>query len=337
MFMASNRFTGMVEAFPDVCLTPLPVPVPIPYLNVSLNLTAVEFPIVVLINCVNALNLGSILATSFGDEPGVAHWTIKGPAVYVGGFPKLFIEGMPGACLLTPTTQNTGNAPVGFQAVPSATNVIYGLRAGGEVRDATAPGAEPARAVPRWMVDEEIGYLAVRVFATESAARVHGAIGELVAAGARGIVVDLRGNPGGEIGVAIEMTGDFLPAGSVVATVIDGDGDGVEHRARGKVVWEMPLAVIVDRDTASAAELFAGSLQAHGRAVVVGERTYGKGVGQAFGVDRDEGGAVYADAVRFVLPGGRAIEGAGIQPDREALDGDEAIRVAVESLGMLMG
>ncbi|APR75269.1 carboxyl-terminal protease [Minicystis rosea] len=337
--MASNRNTGMVEAFPDVCLTPIGgVPVPIPYLNVSFNLTAVEFPIVVLINCVNALNLGSVLATSIGDEPGVLHWTIKGPAVYVGGYPKLFIEGTPGACLLSPTIQNTGNAVDGLQAVPSATNVIYGLRvpAAGPAEETAAAIAEalagPLRAVPREMMDGAIGYLAVRVFAADSAARVHGALRELTAQGARGVVIDLRGNPGGEIGVALDWAGDFLPAGSEIARVIDADGDTVVHRAHGGEACDLPLAVLVDHETASAAELFAGALQAHGRAIVVGATTLGKGTGQAFGMDLDEGRAAYASAVRFLLPGGRLLDGKGVRPDREAPAGGEALLVAKDAL-----
>jgi carboxyl-terminal processing protease len=111
--------------------------------------------------------------------------------------------------------------------------------------------------------------------------------------------------------------------------VADADGDLVDHLARAGAPSTLPLALLVDRDTASAAELFAGSLQAHGRAVVVGEATHGKGTGQAFVPDR-EGEARYLTVAGLFLPDGRAIEGAGVKPDHEV--GGDVLAAAVERL-----
>jgi carboxyl-terminal processing protease len=100
-----------------------------------------------------------------------------------------------------------------------------------------------------------------------------------------------------------------LPESAVVASVVDVDGDAVTYRARG-VAYAYPIVVLVDRSTASAAELFAGSLRAHGRALVAGERTYGKST--AFAAI---GGAL-REVGHFLLPDGSDIGGTGVEPDK---------------------
>src|SRR6185369_3108048 len=159
MLLASNAAEGMTIDEPDVCLTPLPVPVPIPYVNVAENATAVKFAETITITAAPALNVGSLLATSFGDEPGVAHWTIMGWVLFVLGSPKVTLEGTPAVSLLSECISNKGNAVAGLQAVPSATNVTYTLaRPAAAPPDAAAVHAElhdalegPSREVTRRM------------------------------------------------------------------------------------------------------------------------------------------------------------------------------------------
>jgi carboxyl-terminal processing protease len=127
------------------------------------------------------------------------------------------------------------------------------------------------------------------------------------------LVIDLRGNPGGDAAAAITLAGDFLDSGSVVAVLTDGDGDETVYRARGPRPRMFPLTILVDRGTASAAELFAGSLQAYGRARLVGERTYGKGVVRAVVPSAD--GPRYDAVAVFRLPDGRAPQRGGLSPD----------------------
>src|SRR5262249_12321233 len=148
------------------------------------------------------------------------------------------------------------------------------------------------------------------------------------------LILDLRGCPGGEALAAIELAGDFLDDGALVVTATDGDGDDTVYRARQGHPHRFPLFLLVDHGTASAAELFAGALRAHGRAVVVGERTYGKGTAQELVPGFAEPSAHYATVATFTLPNGEPIEGRGICPDIEVSESDalDAARAAIASL-----
>jgi carboxyl-terminal processing protease len=114
------------------------------------------------------------------------------------------------------------------------------------------------------------------------------------------VVVDLRGCPGGDLQGAIELLRDLLPAGAEIARVVDEDGDAVVHRARGDR-YPVALTVLVDGQTASAAEVFAGCLEGHRRARVIGGPTFGKTTAQAVGVD-SRGAAVARTVATVHLP-----------------------------------
>ena len=132
------------------------------------------------------------------------------------------------------------------------------------------------------------------------------------------LILDLRGCPGGELVAALELAGDFLPEGTLLLTATDADGDDTVHRSRHDRPYGFPLVVLVDRRTASAAEIFAGTLQVHRRAVVVGERTYGKGTAQKLLPGFSQPSACYATLATLTLPNGEPVEGRGIRPDVEA-------------------
>ncbi len=307
MLPASNRATGTVLADPDVCLTP-PL---LPYPNTAANSGAVKFALTVIICGGNALNVGSIIGQSTGDEPGKLHWTTRGEVTFLQGYPKVLIEGTPGVSLTHRTSSNRTNA-VGLQAVPSATNVLYGLRRGGDADDAVAIAEEvdrEARAVGHDLGEDGVGFIAIPLFATSTPARVHAALADLERRGATAVVFDLRKNPGGEAMGAIELAGDFLEPGSEIARLVDGEGDAEVYRARARSPSRLPLVLLVDGGTASAAELFAGALRAHGRATLVGARTFGKGTVQRVTAGGRE------EVARVVLPGGRELHGVGLAPD----------------------
>lgn len=133
-----------------------------------------------------------------------------------------------------------------------------------------------------------------------------------------GIVIDVRNNPGGEFGSAIDLCDLFLDNGMIMYTV-DKDGDkNVYNATKGKC--ELPLAIIVNGSSASASEILAGSLQARGRAVIVGEKTYGKGVSQTLRyinpLDESEG-AIKLTTCKNYTPDGKWIN-ESIIPDIEA-------------------
>ena len=267
MLPASHRISGVVIGSPDVCLTPIAmVPVPIPYVNVAMNAAASVFSPTVIICGGNAMTVTSMIAVSSGDEPGTLHWTTKGFAQFTTGFPKVLINGLPGAMLTAMTLSNSGNC-AGLQSVPSSTNVLYARAEG-------APPGEPV--VTAELLADAVGRVRIALFSGDAPARVHAAIAELVGAGATALVLDLRGNPGGEVPAAIAVAAQFLERGEVVATLVDADGDELVVRAASDSPCRLPLGVLVDGGTASAAELVAGALEAHGRAVALGGPTFGK-------------------------------------------------------------
>ena len=142
-----------------------------------------------------------------------------------------------------------------------------------------------------WFVEGEPGTALVRVtgFGDHTLEDLDRALGAIAAARPRGLLLDLRGNPGGLLAVAVATCDRFLDDGVIVSTQGRGEGPGpqtvelrdVRRATKGSVLAGVPIAVLVDGLTASAAEVVAACLQDHGRAVVVGSRTFGKGTVQS--------------------------------------------------------
>ena len=334
MLPASNRGVGMNFGFPDVCLTPTPVgPVPIPYPNIAMNAQASVFSPIVKVSGVHALNLGSIIAMTSGDEPGTAHWTVKGPGKYIMGNPVVFVDRMPAINLTCPTMGNTGNNALGAVVVPSAVNVFYTYAHSPAAASPDSVSAARAAALgdailgragtaplTAAMLDDGIGYVRVAVVTTDITSRFHVAALELVSEGARALVLDLAGCPGGDLDALIAWAATFLDEGAEIVRIEDAEGDELVHRAPLPASYTMPLVVLVDGGTGSAAEILAAALKAHGRALVVGQRTHGKGSAQRL-VPGEEDSFAYRTAAHCTGPGGIAIDGVGVEPEI-VLEGD---------------
>ncbi|MGF1452634.1 MAG: S41 family peptidase [Opitutales bacterium] len=162
-------------------------------------------------------------------------------------------------------------------------------------------------------VDDEIGYLRLTQFGAQTPEEFAAALDQLREGGARGLIVDLRGNPGGLLLAAVALADAFLPAGKVVVTTRGRVGEHVnptEHPA--SVDW--PLVILQDGNSASASEIFAGTLQDYHRAIVVGEVSTGKGSVQTI-FNLDDGSGLRLTTARYYLPSGRTIQDTGVQPD----------------------
>ncbi|HWX52752.1 MAG TPA: S41 family peptidase, partial [Solirubrobacteraceae bacterium] len=162
------------------------------------------------------------------------------------------------------------------------------------------------------------GYLRITGFSETTAQDVGRAIARLKRdnpAGLRGLVLDLRNNPGGVLEAGVAVADDFLEAGVIVTA----DGRTSEARFRmdatpGDLINGAPLVVLVNGGSASASEIVAGALKDHGRALLVGRRTYGKGSVQTV-MPLAHGGAIKLTTSRYFTPSGASIHGKGIIPD----------------------
>lgn len=335
MLPASNRGVGMNFGFPDVCLTPTPVgPVPIPYPNFALNAQAVAFSPIVSVSGVNALNMGSKIPMTFGDDAGTAHPVFKQMGQYIMGNPIVMVDRLPAISLACPTMGNAGNNAVGAVIVPSAVNVFYTYadpptsaltpQEAAAFGDAIlGRGAETP--IEASKLDDVVALLEIRVFTTDLPSRFFAALQSIE--GAKALILDLRGCPGGDLEAAIALASEFLPEGAEVAQIEDEEGDVVSKRAAMDGDYKMPLALLVDGKTASAAEIFAASLKAHRRAIVLGERTYGKGSAQRV-VPGGESAFAYTSAARCFGPAGEAIDGVGVAPDITLKDDEDGLALA---------
>ena len=132
---------------------------------------------------------------------------------------------------------------------------------------------------------------------------------------AGGIILDLRNNPGGLLNQAVELTNLFIDSGVIVSQKGRNESENSEFKAaRANKITNLPLAVLVNGGSASASEIVSGSLQDHKRAVVIGEKTFGKGSVQII-LPVDDKEAIRLTIARYYLPSGRTIQATGVEPD----------------------
>ena len=166
----------------------------------------------------------------------------------------------------------------------------------------------------------DIGYVRLSSFTEQSDPALKKAIGDLKAKdpNLKGIVLDLRNNPGGLLDQAVYVSDDFLQDGEIVSTRARHPEESqrwfVKH---GDVTGGLPLVVLINGGSASASEIVAGALQDHHRAVLVGTRSFGKGSVQTVMPLPAGNGAIRLTTARYYTPSGRSIQGLGITPDVE--------------------
>lgn len=172
--------------------------------------------------------------------------------------------------------------------------------------------------VRRVGAETQVGYLRVASFQKGTPAEVEEALKALEGQGVKGLIVDLRNNPGGVLDASVDVANAFIRHGVVVSTHGRAWGQNWTFRARAEGTHpDYPLVVLVDGMTASASEIVASALQDHRRAVLIGTRTYGKGSVQSlFKLGRGEVGLRLTTA-KFYAPSGRCFDGVGLTPDVE--------------------
>ena len=163
------------------------------------------------------------------------------------------------------------------------------------------------------LMDNGIGYTRLTVFGSNTAQELSAALTKLQTQGAKAYVLDLRDNGGGYLNAAIDVSSKFIPSGPIVSVESRG-GNDTQYDAENTAIPPKPLAVLVNKYTASASEITSGALQDDGVGELIGEKTYGKGVVQTIHPLPD-GSAVKITSARYLTPHGRDINLVGIQPD----------------------
>jgi carboxyl-terminal processing protease len=185
-------------------------------------------------------------------------------------------------------------------------------------------------AVQLRVLSDRVAYLRLKVFQQTVGQDVRRALDLAVErtaehGGVRGLLLDLRGNPGGLLSAAVQVADELLEGGVIVSTRGRGGVLQREYRAeRSGTRPDWPLVVLVDGYSASASEIVAGALQDHGRGVLVGTRTFGKGSVQNV-IELPDGSAIKLTTALYFTPSGRSIQAHGIEPDVRAEQLDPAV------------
>lgn len=199
---------------------------------------------------------------------------------------------------------------------PAGEEVSLTIRRGEEIFDVSITRAQIiVPTVDYEMLEGDIAYVALYTFNEYSIPHLRGAFEELLAQDPKGLVFDLRYNGGGYLVTAIEVASEFIPDGVVMYEEF-GDGSRDSYTAaKGGLATEIPLVVLVNEGTASAAEIVAGAIQDTGRGKLVGVVTYGKGTVQNWIPLQDEQGGVRVTIARWLTPNGNLIGEIGLTPD----------------------
>lgn len=172
------------------------------------------------------------------------------------------------------------------------------------------------------MLEDDIGYIYISEFSTVSVNQFSAAVDELEANGAKALIIDVRDNPGGDYDAVVAMSDRVLPEGLIISTKDKNGNEKKEYSDEAHKIT-LPMAVLVNGNTASAAELFSGAIQDYGIGTIIGERTYGKGVVQSI-FRLNDGSGMKFTTEKYFIPSGRCIDGEGLTPDIEVKIPDEA-------------
>lgn len=160
-----------------------------------------------------------------------------------------------------------------------------------------------------------IAYLKLVCFQKTTSRDLDAALWQLHGQGMRSLILDLRGNPGGLLVTAVEVVDKFVDRGVIVSTRGRNSQEDFTYSAREEGTWHVPLVVLIDQDSASAAEIFAGAIRDHRRAPVIGSRSYGKGSVQGIFPLSQSSAGVRLTTARFYSPNGKPYNRVGVEPD----------------------
>jgi carboxyl-terminal processing protease len=165
------------------------------------------------------------------------------------------------------------------------------------------------------MLEDGIAYVDINTFGEKTTSELRETLDDLMAQNPRGIIIDLRNNPGGYLSTAVDVSSEFIDDGVILIEQY-GNGERDEYRAAGSGrATDIPIVVLINEGSASASEILAGALQDYGRAKLVGVQSYGKGSVQNRVPLSNEQGAARVTIAKWLTPNERAIDGVGLTPD----------------------
>ena len=234
------------------------------------------------------------------------------PAAEAGLRPKDIIIGIDGEDM----TGIPGDVVLSFILGPAGTDVDLTIQRGNEVFDVTITRATIiVPTVEYEMLEDDIAYVGLYNYGEKTTEQLREALQSLLAEDPVGMILDLRGNGGGYLNTAIQVVSEFVGEGAVMYEQY-GDGDTLVYEAiPGGLATEIPLVVLVDQGTASAAEITAGAIQDLGRGPLVGMTTFGKGSVQTWRMLTNNAGGVRVTIARWLTPDGRQISNVGLEPE----------------------
>lgn len=192
------------------------------------------------------------------------------------------------------------------------------LKRDGEEREVTiVPQTVEVPVVNSRMLDDANGYIQIEEFTEGTPEQFKEAYGKLQEQKMEGLIIDLRNNPGGLLTSVCDTLEQILPEGMIVY-MEDRHGKREEYTCEGKTPIQIPLVVLVNEESASAAEVFAGAVRDHKVATLVGNTTFGKGIVQKT-FPLGDGSAVKLTVSKYYTPNGENIHGTGLKPDVEVL------------------
>ena len=177
--------------------------------------------------------------------------------------------------------------------------------------------------------DSGIAYLKLTSFQKTTSRDIDAALWKLHRQGMKSLIIDVRGNPGGLLTQSVEIADKFVSEGTIVSTRGRSPREDFDYPAhRTGTWWNVALVVLIDKDSASASEIFAGAIHDHRRGMIVGQRSYGKGSVQGIFPLRTGKAGVRLTTAKFYSPSGRAISNNGVEPDLAVREPDSSVKDA---------
>ncbi|MEX0683235.1 MAG: S41 family peptidase [Dehalococcoidia bacterium] len=219
----------------------------------------------------------------------------------------------------------TVNEAVGRIRGADGTTVTLTIRHPGDQDTQDVPIIRGTIVVPTVFVEDvkgedgevisDLAYIEIQQFTDQTVGDMQNALRDVSEGGYKGLILDLRRNPGGGLDATVNVADMFIDSG-VILTQVDREGGEIVYNAQeGGEAIDIPIVILVSAGSASGSEVLAGALRDHGRAKLIGEQTFGKGSVNHLR-ELSNGGALYVTIARWLTPNGELIEGVGLTPDQ---------------------